>query len=213
MLLYTTTLPNESPAKTATAKSTEKKKGLGALTTSVVEKPLEDNEKEDIRRDDEQQEVPEEAPEEEKEEEEDMEKLKEAAASKTKVDNKDAVVVRYDENMQSKRSKLEALIEREAAHSNSASVKEALLSKPKDSQFADQVDRWDEDIGDVVDEEERKRILRQTKTKRKKIDAYDLEYDRGKVKKVKKKNMDKFNKPNEFQRLAEQRQQQQQQKK
>ncbi|KAG0187269.1 hypothetical protein DFQ28_006558 [Apophysomyces sp. BC1034] len=132
---------------------------------------------------------------------EDQERLQsalQAAATKPKVDNNEAIIVQHNETMESKRSKLDRLIEQETAHGRSAQAKEALLAKSGDSQFFENVGRWDEDLGDVV-EDKRKAALKQVKSKRKKVDMYDLDYDRGKVKKIKNKQMDKFGKPNMFQ--------------
>ena len=126
----------------------------------------------------------------------------EEASKKEKVENQSAIVVSHNERMKSKREKLEALIEKESVVSKSLEVKSVLLSKHTDSQFQDDVNTWDEDIGTSV-EDQRKSVLKQIKSKRKKVDTYDLEYDRGKVKKVKKKQDDKFHKPNMFQITAD----------
>ncbi|ORE08219.1 cysteine proteinase [Rhizopus microsporus var. microsporus] len=142
---------------------------------------------------------------EEEEKQVEYERLKaalEEASKKEKVENQSAIVVSHNERMKSKRDKLEALIEKESVVSKSLEVKSVLLSKHTDSQFQDDINTWDEDIGTSV-EDQRKSVLKQIKSKRKKVDAYDLEYDRGKVKKVKKKQDDKFHKPNMFQITAD----------
>ncbi|KAI9015748.1 hypothetical protein CLU79DRAFT_765665 [Phycomyces nitens] len=143
------------------------------------------------------------------EEDEEEQKLKEAieaAASKPKVENTEAIVVQHNDNLQSKREKLDALIERENAIGKSDTVKQELIVSSSNSQFFEDVSRWDEDLGATVTEEGRKKALRAVKSKRKKTDMYDMDYDRGKVKKVKNKQMDKFGKPNLFQAAAEEEQ-------
>ncbi|KAL0095395.1 hypothetical protein F4703DRAFT_1789052 [Phycomyces blakesleeanus] len=140
------------------------------------------------------------------EEEEERQKLQEAieaAASKPKLENTEAIVVQHNDNLQSKREKLDALIERENAIGKSDTVKQELIVSSSNSQFFEDVSRWDEDLGAAVTEEGRKKALRAVKSKRKKTDLYDMDYDRGKVKKVKNKQMDKFGKPNMFQAAAE----------
>ncbi|KAG1443511.1 hypothetical protein G6F56_010649 [Rhizopus delemar] len=132
------------------------------------------------------------------------EKLKlalEQVTKKEKVENRAAIVVSHDENMKSKRDKFQDLIEKESLESKSSEAKQALLSKTLDGQFQDSISAWDEDVGVTV-ENQRKDILKNLKTKRKRVDSYNLEYDTGKVKKVKKKQEDKFNKPNMFQITA-----------
>lgn len=130
-----------------------------------------------------------------------LQKALEKASGKEKVENAEAVVVDHNENMKSKRDKLNALIEKETQQSKSAEVKGALLTKTPNNQFQDEIDTWDEDVGASV--EKRKAMLKQLKHKRKRVDVYDLDYDRGKVKKIKNKQDDKFNKPNMFQITAE----------
>ncbi|CAO3597930.1 unnamed protein product [Absidia cylindrospora] len=133
------------------------------------------------------------------------------AQSKPKLENKAAIIVKHDDTMDDKRSKLDALIEREAAEGKSQKVKEELLTKATQSQFYNSVGRWDdnEDMGTSVvmtaaaKEKERLALLQQMKTKRKKTDLYDMDYDRGKVKKIKEKQQDKFGKPNLFQAMAD----------
>ncbi|KAI9498185.1 hypothetical protein BDB00DRAFT_801508 [Zychaea mexicana] len=120
-------------------------------------------------------------------------------------DNPRAVIVSHDDKMDTKRSKLDALIELEESSGSSAQAKQILLSKSQHPQFSENVARWDEeDTGSVVNEKERLKALKKTKAKRKRLDAYDQEYDRGKIKKVKKKTTEKFNQPNVFQMAAEQ---------
>ncbi|CAO3665479.1 unnamed protein product [Rhizopus stolonifer] len=125
----------------------------------------------------------------------------EQVTKKEKVENRAAIVVSHNENMKSKRDKFQDLIEKETLESKSSEAKQALLSKTLDGQFQDSISAWDEDVGVTV-ESQRKDILKNLKTKRKRVDSYNLEYDTGKVKKVKKKQEDKFNKPNMFQITA-----------
>lgn len=142
----------------------------------------------------------------EEEEEKELEKERlrlamEEASTKEKADNAAAIVVSHDENMKSKRDKLGALIEKESLQSKSAQVKDDLLAKLQSNQYEDNISTWDEDVGATV--EQRKSVLKQFKQKRKRVDIYDLDYDRGKIKKIKNKQDDKFNKPNLFQITAE----------
>ena len=130
-----------------------------------------------------------------------LEKAVQEAANKEKIENTAAIVVDHNENMKSKRDKLGALIEKESVQSKSAEVKTVLLSNIPSNQFQDNIETWDEDVGDTV--EKRKTVLKQFKQKRKRVDEYDLDYDRGKMKKIKNKQDDKFNKPNLFQITAE----------
>ncbi|CEP07193.1 hypothetical protein [Parasitella parasitica] len=125
----------------------------------------------------------------------------EQASKKDKVENTAAIVVDHNENMKTKREKLEALIEKESTQSKSAEAKGVLLSKTPNSQFQDDVSTWDEDADAKA--AKRDQVLKQIKPKRKRVDTYDLDYDRGKLKKVKKKQEDKFNKPNLFQITAD----------
>lgn len=210
ILLYTLA-PSSSKKQQARQKSNVKK-GLGTMTTvrlainteqasKIEDDDKEEEEEENEDMDSEQQELS-------TEKDEERERLRQARAKAKSVpvaNSSQAVVVAHSESMESKRSKLDALVQREMEYSTSAAAKEALLSKPQNSQFFEQVAGWDddEDVGNAVVDQEREKLLRKMKTKRKKVDTYDLEYDRGKVKKVKKKNMDKFRKPNEFQKVAE----------
>ncbi|KAI8879836.1 cysteine proteinase [Backusella circina FSU 941] len=132
----------------------------------------------------------------EQEEEKKLQLAMEEASNKTKVDNSAAIVVQHNDNMKSKRDKLGALIEKEMAVSKSGKAKEDLLSNVPDNQFQNDIGTWNEDGAAVAG---RKKIIKQLKHKRKKVDMYDLDYDRGKVKKVKNKQDDKFGKPNMFQ--------------
>jgi hypothetical protein len=131
--------------------------------------------------------------------------------SKPKQENSAAIIVKHDDKMDDKRSKLDALIEREAAHGKSQLAKDQLLTKAtSSSQFFDAVGRWDEadneeDTGTSMPlEKDRKTLIQQMKTKRKKTDLYDMDYDRGKIKKIKAKQEDKFGKPNLFQIQSDQ---------
>lgn len=139
--------------------------------------------------------------EEKKIEDERLQKALEESAHKETVKSKNAIIVDYKENMKSKREKLGELIEKEAVDSKSGEVKGSLLAKGPNNQFQNDVSTWDEDAEQTA--EKRNQVLKQMKAKRKKVDTYDLDYDRGKVKKVKKKKEDKFNKPNLFQAAAE----------
>ncbi|RUS27629.1 hypothetical protein BC938DRAFT_482971 [Jimgerdemannia flammicorona] len=86
-----------------------------------------------------------------------------------------AIVVNYDDEIESKRAKLK----RGEAYEKSLEVKDKILGMgaPK-GQFGGSVDRWDGSSRDVA--------LRQTSTPKKPQSQYDAEYDRGKVKKIKK---------------------------
>lgn len=163
-----------------------------------------DSEKEDVQQGEEEEEEEIELAETVEEDNDDEEKLKKAmeeASNKEKVENAAAIVVDHNENMKSKREKLGALIEKESAVSKSAQVKDALLSSIPSNQFQDDIDTWgNEDLGVG---EKRKKVLKDVRPKRKRVDMYDLDYDRGKLKKVKKKQEDRFNKPNMFQITAE----------
>lgn len=194
-------------SKKASAQNPTVKKGLKALEPE----PLLASSTEDTSKDDEEEredsDQEEEVAAEVSEKDEERERLRQAQAKAKSVplaNSNQAVVVAHSESMESKRSKLDELVRREMAYSTSAAAKEALLSKAQNSQFSEEVAGWDdEDVGDAVVDQEREKLLKKMKNKRKKVDTYDLEYDRGKVKKVKKKNMDKFKKPNEFQKVAE----------
>ena len=134
-----------------------------------------------------------------KEEEEDK-----PVVSRPVVENPKAVIIGHDDKMDTKRDKFAALIDLENAEGSSAQAKQMLLSKSQHLQFAEDIARWDDaDTVTKVEEKERQKALKKTKTKRKRLDMYDQEYDRGKIKKVKQKTDDKFNKPNMFQVAAE----------
>ncbi|RUP49384.1 hypothetical protein BC936DRAFT_142635 [Jimgerdemannia flammicorona] len=94
-----------------------------------------------------------------------------------------AIVVNYNDKMESKRAKLDELLEREAAYEKSLEVKDRILGvgMPK-GQFGGSVDRWDGSSTDAS----RAVALRQTSAPKKRQSQYDAEYDRGKVKKMKK---------------------------
>ncbi|KAF9908472.1 Ubiquitin carboxyl-terminal hydrolase 36 [Lobosporangium transversale] len=96
----------------------------------------------------------------------------------------EAVVVSHDESSVSKKEKLQALIERESKF-RSAEVKEAILSEQK-HMLGSKISTWDEPSLELT--KAREDILRTLKPKHHRPDAYDVEYDRGKVKKVKNKN-------------------------
>ncbi|KAI1318824.1 Ubiquitin carboxyl-terminal hydrolase 36 [Mortierella claussenii] len=96
-----------------------------------------------------------------------------------------AIVVSHNESSVSKREKLQALIERESEF-KSASVKEAILGEQK-HMLGSKVSTWEEP--DYEFSKAREEVLRKLKPKHHRPDAYDVEYDRGKVKKVKNKNL------------------------
>lgn len=206
MLFYT--IPRSTKkADKSKQPTTPTAKGLKSVKVDVEEKVTptkvqEESEKESDM--DQEQSADEDDDDEEEEEEEEKAKVQQAldeAAAQPMADSKDAVVIRHDETMESKREKLDQLIKREMDQSSSAHAKELLLSKSSNAQFQGDVETWDEK--DAATEKKRLALIKKTKTKRKRPDQYDLDYDRGKVKKVKKKNNDKFNKPNVFQMAAE----------
>ncbi|KAI8377551.1 uncharacterized protein BYT42DRAFT_570680 [Radiomyces spectabilis] len=208
-MLFYCQQPTSTP-RTATTTSAVKPKDVAQTQANEEKKTISKvNESDEEANDDDEEEDSDLEPElVDDQEEEEAEKLKEAlaqAATKAKVENTEAIVVQHNEDMQSKRSKLEALIEREATTSQSVAAKSELLNKVMDSQFYENVGRWDEDIGAAVPsaaKDTQKQLLKQLKTKRKKVDMYDLDYDRGKVKKVKSKKSDQFGRPNVFQMAA-----------
>ncbi|KAI8068975.1 hypothetical protein BDF21DRAFT_445885 [Thamnidium elegans] len=185
----------------------EKKKPVKKENKEIAVEPvvLEDIEQKQVVEEEEEEEKEEvmlpEVDEDEEEEKERLRKALEEASTKEKIDNTAAIVVDANENMKSKRDKLGALIEKESLQSKSSKVKEELLTKLANNQFEDEIGTWEEDIGSTV--EKRKSVLKQFKQKRKRVDMYDLDYDRGKVKKIKNKQEEKFNKPNMFQITAE----------
>ncbi|KAF9117193.1 hypothetical protein BGX27_000042 [Mortierella sp. AM989] len=96
-----------------------------------------------------------------------------------------AIVVSHNESSISKREKLQALIERESEF-KSAEVKESILGEVK-HMLGSKVSTWEEPSYEMT--KAREEILRKLKPKHHRPDAYDVDYDRGKVKKVKKKNV------------------------
>lgn len=147
----------------------------------------------------------------EEEKELEAQRLKQAmeeVSTKEKVENTAAIVVDHNANMKTKREKLGALIEKESAQSKSAEVKGALLAKTPNNQFQDDISTWEDDVvAGAPNADKRNQVLKQIKPKRKRVDMYDLDYDRGKVKKVKNKQQDdKFSKPNMFQITADMKQ-------
>lgn len=128
-----------------------------------------------------------------------------AAAAIPTVSSSSAVVVNYNDKMEDKRAKLDAVIEMETTHGKSEDVKRAIFGVgSKKGQFGkEEINRWDgedEDQGTVVSEADREAALRKAEGKRRKrVDAYDVDYDRGRVKKVKKKTNEHFDTKNKFQ--------------
>ncbi|KAF9161204.1 Ubiquitin carboxyl-terminal hydrolase 36 [Mortierella sp. AD011] len=96
-----------------------------------------------------------------------------------------AIVVSHNESSISKREKLQALIERESEF-KSAEVKESILGEVK-HMLGSKVSTWEEPSHELA--KAREEILKKLKPKHHRPDAYDVEYDRGKVKKIKKKNI------------------------
>lgn len=96
-----------------------------------------------------------------------------------------AIVVAHNEASTSKREKLQALIERESEF-KSAEVKEAILGEQK-HMLGSKVSTWEEPSYALT--KAREDVLRTLKPKHHRPDAYDVDYDRGKVKKVKTKNV------------------------
>ncbi|KAG0278392.1 Ubiquitin carboxyl-terminal hydrolase 36 [Linnemannia gamsii] len=95
------------------------------------------------------------------------------------------IVVAHNEASTSKREKLQALIERESEF-KSAEVKEAILGEQK-HMLGSKVSTWEEPSYAMT--KAREDVLRTLKPKHHRPDAYDVDYDRGKVKKVKTKNV------------------------
>jgi hypothetical protein len=128
-----------------------------------------------------------------------------AAAAIPTVSSSSAVVVNYNDKMEDKRAKLDAVIQMEAAHGKTEDVKRTIFGVgSKKGQFGkEEINRWDgdhEDQGTVVSEADREAALRKAEGKRRKrVDSYDVDYDRGRVKKVKKKNTQHFDTKNKFQ--------------
>ncbi|GAB5585637.1 hypothetical protein Unana1_00537 [Umbelopsis nana] len=128
-----------------------------------------------------------------------------AAASLPTVSSTSAIVVNYNDKMEDKRSKLDAVIQLEAEVGKAEDVKKTIFGVgSKKGQFGvDLVNRWDGDDMDIctpVSDADREAALRNAQGKKKKrVDAYDMDYDRGRVKTVKKKNNQQFEKKNQFQ--------------
>ncbi|KAG0277297.1 hypothetical protein BGZ95_006169 [Linnemannia exigua] len=96
-----------------------------------------------------------------------------------------AIVVAHNEASTSKREKLQALIERETEF-KSAEVKDLILGEQK-HMLGSRVSTWEEQT--YAQTKARDDVLRTLKPKHHRPDAYDVDYDRGKVKKVKAKNV------------------------
>ncbi|KAF9105383.1 hypothetical protein BGX29_000082 [Mortierella sp. GBA35] len=96
-----------------------------------------------------------------------------------------AIVVAHNETSVSKREKLQALIARESEF-KSADVKEAILGEQR-HMLGSKVSTWEEPSYALT--KAREDVLRSLKPKHHRPDAYDVDYDRGKVKKVKTKNI------------------------
>ncbi|KAI8069722.1 hypothetical protein BC940DRAFT_24474 [Gongronella butleri] len=133
---------------------------------------------------------------------------REARPQAQKVDSSRAIVVKHDDAMAAKHDKLMDLMQLEANEGKSLTAKNALLNKSAHSQFHQAIDSWDEqaqhqeeDTGVV--QRSRSKLLKQLKNKRKKVDEHDMDYDRGKIKKIKTPKHDKFNQPNMFQAQAD----------
>ena len=127
-----------------------------------------------------------------------------AAAALPTVASSSAVVVNYNDKMDDKRAKLDAVIQREAAMGQSETVKKDIFGVgTRKGQFGtDAITRWDGDdmdIGTPVSEADREEALRRGQGRKKRVDAYDQDYDRGRVKKLKKKNTQRFEDTNKFQ--------------
>ena len=202
MLFYT--IPRSTQKSDKSKQSTTSTKGLNPVKVNLEEKkPAVVVQQEDAVNTSDESDVDQEESEDEddKEEKAKVQQALDEAAAQPIADSKDAVVIRHNETMESKRDKLDQLIKREMDQSSSSQAKELLLSKSTNAQFQGDVETWDEK--DAATEKKRLALIKKTKTKRKRPDQYDLDYDRGKVKKVKKKNNDKFNKPNVFQMAAD----------
>ncbi|KAF9427307.1 Ubiquitin carboxyl-terminal hydrolase 36, partial [Podila epigama] len=98
---------------------------------------------------------------------------------------KEAIVVSHNEDSASKKEKLQALIARESEF-KSAEVKETILGEVK-HMLGSKVSTWEEPSQELT--KAREAVLRTLKPKHHRPDAYDVEYDRGKVKKVKTKKI------------------------
>ncbi|KAK9765316.1 hypothetical protein K7432_006450 [Basidiobolus ranarum] len=103
----------------------------------------------------------------------------------------DGPTISWDENVESKRSKLDIVIEKEAAREP-----KVFTELKTNSQFDRQVLSWDDTDNAQSARED---ILSEFKSKHKRPSSYDAEYDRGKVKKVKAKKEHFFAEKNSFQ--------------
>ncbi|KAF9578718.1 hypothetical protein BGW38_005349, partial [Lunasporangiospora selenospora] len=99
--------------------------------------------------------------------------------------NSSAIVVEHNEGNASKKEKLQALISRESEF-RSSEVKETILNSGR-HMLGSKVSTWEEPSADLA--KAREDVLRSLKPKHHRPDAYDVDYDRGKIKKVKKKNV------------------------
>ncbi|KAG0333062.1 Ubiquitin carboxyl-terminal hydrolase 36 [Podila humilis] len=96
-----------------------------------------------------------------------------------------AIVVSHNEASTSKREKLQQLIERESEF-KSSEVKEVILGEQK-HMLGSKVSTWEEPSYEMT--KAREAVLKTLKPKHHRPDAYDVDYDRGKIKKVKTKNI------------------------
>ncbi|CAO3563070.1 unnamed protein product [Mortierella alpina] len=94
-----------------------------------------------------------------------------------------AIVVSHDEASASKREKLQALIQLESGKSSIA--KDEILGEAR-HMLGSKVSTWDENNNELT--RAREAVLKTLKPKHHRPDAYDVDYDRGKVKKVKTKS-------------------------
>ncbi|ORX57554.1 cysteine proteinase [Hesseltinella vesiculosa] len=117
-------------------------------------------------------------------------------------ENANAIVVQHDDSMELKRNKLTSLIQLESKESKSLQAKHSLMTKTTGGQFHQEISGWDapqEDEDTGVIQKSRAKTLKGLKTKRAKVDQHDMDYDRGKVKKIKKQKRDRFSQANLFQ--------------
>ncbi|KAF9955718.1 hypothetical protein BGZ72_003477 [Mortierella alpina] len=94
-----------------------------------------------------------------------------------------AIVVSHDEASASKREKLQALIQLESGKSSIA--KDEILGEAR-HMLGSKVSTWEENNNEL--NRAREAVLKTLKPKHHRPDAYDVDYDRGKVKKVKTKS-------------------------
>ncbi|KAF9570041.1 hypothetical protein EC968_002303 [Mortierella alpina] len=94
-----------------------------------------------------------------------------------------AIVVSHDEGSASKREKLQALIQLESGKSSIA--KDEILGEAR-HMLGSKVSTWEENNNELT--KAREAVLKTLKPKHHRPDAYDVDYDRGKVKKVKTKS-------------------------